>query len=185
MHLYVLQLTHSFTILIVNSNEIFMTHMSKLDAIDLKILDEIQKDGRISVVELAKRVNLTKTPCAERLKRLEKSGVITGYQARINPKALNIAHLTFVEVQLKSTTADALADFNRAVLKAKEIQSCHMVAGGFDYLLKVRTNDIDGYRKTLGTVIARLPHVQQTHTYVVMEEVKDDPLLDVPKTMSD
>ncbi len=185
MHLYVLQLTHSFTILIVNSNEIFMTHMSKLDAIDLKILDEIQKDGRIAVVELAKRVNLTKTPCAERLKRLEKSGVITGYHARINPKALNIAHLTFVEVQLKSTTADALADFNRAVLKAKEIQSCHMVAGGFDYLLKVRTNDIDGYRKTLGTVIARLPHVQQTHTYVVMEEVKDDPLLDVPKTMSD
>ncbi len=155
--------------------------MSKLDAIDLKILDEIQKDGRISIVELARRVNLTKTPCAERLKRLEKSGAIIGYHTRLNPEALDIAHVTFVEVQLKSTTADALADFNRAVLKAKEIQACHMVAGGFDYLLKVRTSDIKGYRETLGLVISRLPHVQQTHTYVVMEEVKDDPILPIPK----
>ena len=155
--------------------------MSKLDAIDLKILDEIQKDGRLSIVELARRVNLTKTPCAERLKRLEKSGAILGYHARISPEALDVAHLTFVEVQLKSTTADALADFNRAILKAKEIQSCHMVAGGFDYLLKVRTNDIKGYRETLGQVISRLPHVLQTHTYVVMEEVKDDLILPVPK----
>ena len=154
--------------------------MSKLDAIDFKILDEIQKDGRISIVELARRVNLTKTPCAERLKRLEKSGAILGY-TRLNPEALDIAHVTFVEVQLKSTTADALADFNRAVLKAKEIQACHMVAGGFDYLLKVRTSDIKGYRETLGLVISRLPHVQQTHTYVVMEEVKDDPILPIPK----
>jgi Lrp/AsnC family transcriptional regulator, leucine-responsive regulatory protein len=155
--------------------------MSKLDAIDLKILDEIQKDGRLSIVELARRVNLTKTPCAERLKRLEKTGAILGYHAHISPEALDVAHLTYVEVQLKSTTADALADFNKAVMKAKEIQSCHMVAGGFDYLLKVRTSDIKGYRETLGQVISRLPHVQQTHTYVVMEEVKDDPMLPIPK----
>jgi Lrp/AsnC family transcriptional regulator, leucine-responsive regulatory protein len=158
-----------------------MLPMSKLDTIDLKILDEIQKDGRISIVELARRVNLTKTPCSERLKRLEKTGAILGYHTRLNPEALDIAHVTFVEVQLKSTTADALAEFNRAVLKAKEIQACHMVAGGFDYLLKVRTSDIKGYRETLGLVISRLPHVQQTHTYVVMEEVKDDPILPIPK----
>jgi Lrp/AsnC family transcriptional regulator, leucine-responsive regulatory protein len=176
-----LRLTVSFPLMIVNPNETFMTPMSKLDAIDLKILDEIQKDGRISIVELARRVNLTKTPCAERLKRLEKTGAILGYHTRLNPEALDIAHVTFVEVQLKSTTADALADFNRAVLKAKEIQACHMVAGGFDYLLKVRTSDIKGYRETLGLVISRLPHVQQTHTYVVMEEVKDDPILPIPK----
>jgi Lrp/AsnC family transcriptional regulator, leucine-responsive regulatory protein len=153
----------------------------KLDAIDLKILDEVQKDGRISVVELARRVNLTKTPCADRLKRLEKSGVILGYNARINPDMVDAAHLTFVEVQLSSTTADALTEFNKAVMRAKEIQSCHMIAGGFDYLLKVRTADIKGYRESLGTVISRLPHVQQTHTYVVMEEVKDSHVLPVPK----
>jgi Lrp/AsnC family transcriptional regulator, leucine-responsive regulatory protein len=153
----------------------------KLDAIDLKILDEVQKDGRISIVELARRVNLTKTPCADRLKRLEKSGVILGYNARINPDMVDAAHLTFVEVQLSSTTADALADFNKAVANAREIQSCHMIAGGFDYLLKVRTADIKGYRESLGLVISRLPHVQQTHTYVVMEEVKDTHLMPVPK----
>jgi Lrp/AsnC family transcriptional regulator, leucine-responsive regulatory protein len=155
----------------------------KLDSIDLKIIEEIQKDGRISIVELARRVNLTKTPCADRLKRLEKSGAIIGYAARINPEVLDASHLTFVEVQLKSTTADALAEFNAAVRKAREIQSCHMIAGGFDYLLKVRTADMRGYRESLGTVIGRLPHVQQTHTYVVMEEVKEEPSLPVPKPL--
>lgn len=152
-----------------------------LDAIDLKILDEVQKDGRIAVAELARRVNLTKSPCADRLKRLEREGAIRGYGARLNPDVIGAAHLAFVQVQLKSTTADALADFNRAVQKSREIQSCHMVAGGFDYLLKVRTADIKGYRETLGAVISKLPHVLQTHTYVVMEEVKDDLNLPVPK----
>jgi Lrp/AsnC family transcriptional regulator, leucine-responsive regulatory protein len=155
--------------------------MQDLDAIDLKILDEVQKDGRISIVELARRVHLTKSPCADRLKRLERDGAIKGYGARLNPEAIGAAHLAFVQVQLKSTTADALADFNKAVLKAREIQSCHMVAGGFDYLLKVRTSDIKGYRETLGAVISKLPHVLQTHTYVVMEEVKDDLSLPLPK----
>jgi Lrp/AsnC family transcriptional regulator, leucine-responsive regulatory protein len=152
-----------------------------LDAIDLKILEEVQKDGRISIVELARRVNLTKSPCAERLKRLEREGAIRGYGARLNPEMVGAAHLAFVQVQLKSTTADALADFNKAVMRAREIQACHMVAGGFDYLLKVRTPDIKGYRETLGAVISRLPHILQTHTYVVMEEVKDDAALPVPK----
>jgi Lrp/AsnC family transcriptional regulator, leucine-responsive regulatory protein len=155
--------------------------MPDLDAIDFRILDEVQKDGRISVVELARRVNLTKTPCGERLRKLERDGVIRGYGARLDPQAVGAAHLAFVQVQLKATTADALADFNRAVQKAREIQSCHMVAGGFDYLLKVRTADISGYRETLGAVISKLPHVLQTHTYVVMEEVKDEASLPVPK----
>jgi Lrp/AsnC family transcriptional regulator, leucine-responsive regulatory protein len=155
--------------------------MTELDAIDLKILDEVQKDGRIPIVELARRVNLTKTPCGERLRRLEREGVIRGYGARLNPASVGAAHLAFVQVQLKSTTADALADFNAAVLKAREIQSCHMVAGGFDYLLKVRTADIGAYRETLGAVISKLPHVLQTHTYVVMEDVKDEVALPVPK----
>ncbi|PRD42875.1 proline dehydrogenase transcriptional activator [Phyllobacterium phragmitis] len=150
-----------------------------LDLTDLRILEEIQKDGRISVVELSRRVHLTKTPCAERLRRLEKTGVICGYFAKLNPMVVNAGHIVMVQVQLKGTTADDLEAFNTAVVRAPEIQSCHMVAGGFDYLLKVRSKDIDAYRKILGEVISKLPGVLQTHTYVVMETVKDEVTLPV------
>ncbi|UUP19821.1 Lrp/AsnC ligand binding domain-containing protein [Nitratireductor thuwali] len=151
-----------------------------LDPTDLRILDEIQKDGRISVVELSRRVHLTKTPCAERLRRLEKAGVICGYFAKLDPVVMNAGHIVMVQVQLKGTTADDLEAFNAAVRRVPEIQSCHMVAGGYDYLLKVRSKDINAYRKTLGEVISKLPGVLQTHTYVVMETVKDDVTLPVP-----
>jgi Lrp/AsnC family leucine-responsive transcriptional regulator len=145
-----------------------------LDATDLRILEEIQADGRMSVVELSRRVHLTKTPCAERLRRLENAGVICGYFAELNPKVVNAGHVVMVQVQLKGTTADDLEAFNAAVVRAPAIQSCHMIAGGYDYLLKVRSKDIDAYRKILGEVISKLPGVLQTHTYVVMETVKDD-----------
>lgn len=151
----------------------------ELDTTDLRILEEIQKDGRVSVVELSRRVHLTKTPCAERLRRLEKAGVIHGYFAKLDPTVLNAGHIVMVQVQLKGTTADELDAFNAAVLRAPEIQSCHMVAGGYDYLLKVRSKDIDTYRKILGEVISKLPGVLQTHTYVVMETVKDELTLPV------
>ena len=153
----------------------------RFDAIDLKILSELQKEGRLSIVELAKRVHLTKTPCAERVKRLESAGVIGGYHARVNATALALSHVALVQVQLSTTTAEALEEFNRAVLAVDCIQSCHMVAGGFDYLLKVRTRDIAHYREVLGSKIAQLPHVQQTHSYVVMETVKDSADLPIPK----
>lgn len=153
----------------------------RLDSTDLRILEEIQKDGRISVVELSRRVNLTKTPCAERLRRLEKSGVVHGYFAQLDPAVLNAGHVVMVQVQLKGTTAAELEAFNLAVGRAPEIQSCHMVAGGYDYLLKVRSKDIDAYRKVLGEVISKLPGVLQTHTYVVMETVKDEVTLPIPK----
>lgn len=150
-----------------------------LDSTDLRILEEIQKDGRISVVELSRRVHLTKTPCAERLRRLEKTGVICGYFAKLNPMVVNAGHIVMVQVQLKGTTADDLEAFNTAVVRSPEIQSCHMVAGGYDYLLKVRSKDIDAYRRILGEVISKLPGVLQTHTYVVMETVKDEVTLPV------
>lgn len=153
----------------------------RLDRTDLRILQEIQKNGRITVAELSRRVHLTKTPCAERLRRLETAGVISGYYARLNPSVLDAAHLTMVQVQLKSTTSDELEAFNAAVAKVPEIQSCHMIAGGYDYLLKVRTSNIEAYRQVLGAVISRLPGVLQTHTYVVMETVKDDVALTIPK----
>lgn len=126
------------------------------------------------MVELAQRVNLTKTPCAERVKRLEKAGVIRGYFAALDPAAVDAGHVVMVQVQLSRTTAADLEAFNEAVSDVPEIQSCMMIAGGFDYLLKVRTRDIAAYRELLGNKISRLPHVLQTHTYVVMEVVKDD-----------
>ena len=150
-----------------------------LDPTDLRILEEIQKDGRISVVELSRRVHLTKTPCAERLKRLEKTGVIRGYFAKLDPVVMNAGHIVMVQVQLKGTTADELEAFNAAVVRVPEIQSCHMVAGGYDYLLKVRSKDIGDYRRLLGEAISKLPGVLQTHTYVVMETVKDEVTLPV------
>lgn len=152
----------------------------KLDRTDLRILAEIQRDGRISIVELSRRVNLTKTPCAERLKRLEQDGVIAGYFGRIEPRMVDAAHVAMVQVQLRGTTAAELDAFNAAVRRVPQVQSCHMVAGGFDYLLKVRSRDIDDYRKTLGEVISKLPGVLQTHTYVVMETVKDEPTMALP-----
>lgn len=153
----------------------------RLDRTDLRILREIQKSGRITVAELSRRVHLTKTPCAERLRRLETAGVISGYYARLNPAVLDAAHITMVQVQMKATTSHELEAFNAAVARVPEVQSCHMIAGGYDYLLKVRTSSIEAYRRILGDVISRLPGVLQTHTYVVMETVKDDVTLPIPK----
>ncbi|UEM03736.1 Lrp/AsnC ligand binding domain-containing protein [Skermanella rosea] len=151
-----------------------------MDRIDRAILRELQQNGRISVVELAGKVNLTKTPCSERLRRLEAAGVIRRYRAELDPVALEADHVVLVQVVLRGTTADELERFNEAVRRVPEIQSCHMIAGDFDYLLKVRTRDIQHYRRLLGDTISRLPHVQQTHTFVVMETVKDDMTLPVP-----
>ncbi|HEY9539570.1 MAG TPA: Lrp/AsnC ligand binding domain-containing protein [Kiloniellaceae bacterium] len=152
-----------------------------LDRIDLRILQEIQNNGRITVAELSRRVHLTKTPCAERLRRLETTGVISGYYAKLDPHILDAAHVAMVQVQMKGTTSDELEAFNAAVARVPEIQSCHMIAGGYDYLLKVRTSNIEAYRQVLGAVISRLPGVLQTHTYVVMETVKDDVTLTIPQ----
>lgn len=153
----------------------------ELDRTDYRIIREIQENGRISMVELSRRVNLTKTPCAERVKRLEKTGVIQGYFSKLDPDVVDAGHVVMVQVQLSGTTATDLEAFNEAVLNIPEIQSCVMVAGGFDYLLKVRTRDIASYRDLLGRSISKLPSVLQTHTYVVMEVVKDDVTLHLPK----
>ena len=132
-----------------------------LDAIDLKILNELQRNGKISNIELSKRVGLSPTPCLERVKRLEKQNVIMGYRALLNPELLEAPLLVIVEITLV-----------RAVQQLDEIQECHLVSGDFDYLLKTRVADMAAYRKLLGTTLLRLPGVNDTRTYVVMEEVK-------------
>jgi Lrp/AsnC family leucine-responsive transcriptional regulator len=148
------------------------------DRIDMKILEELQANCRLTIVELAKRVNLTKTPCSERVKQLEKAGIIRGYHAELDLVAMGSDHITFVQVLLTSTTDTDLAEFNSHIKKIPEVFGCHMVAGNFDYLLKVHTKDIYHFRSVLGNKISNLPGVQQTHSFVVMENVKDG--LDVP-----
>ncbi|QIR14695.1 leucine-responsive transcriptional regulator Lrp [Shewanella aestuarii] len=143
-----------------------------LDRIDRNILNELQSDGRISNVELSKRVGLSPTPCLERVKRLEKQGFINGYAALVNPHYLGASLLVFVEITLNRDTPDIFDRFNRAVQLLDDIQECHLVSGDFDYLLKTRVSDMSAYRRLLGETLLKLPSVSDTRTYVVMEEVK-------------
>lgn len=146
--------------------------MKELDRIDRKILNELQKDGRISNVELSKRVDLSPTPCLERVRRLERQGFITGYIATLNPQYLGAALLVFIEITLSRGEPDVFEQFNKAVLKSDAIQECHLVSGDFDYLLKTRVADMSAYRKLLAETLLALPSIKETRTYVVMEEVK-------------
>lgn len=149
-----------------------VTHET-LDQIDRRILDELSRDGRLSIAELSRRVNLSKTPCQARIKRLETEGYILGYRAVIDPERLGLPHVAFVEVKLSDTRKAALAAFNKAVRALPEVEQAHMIASSFDYLLKVRTKDIAAYREVLGEKISALPHVAHTSTHVSMESVKD------------
>ncbi len=146
---------------------------TELDAIDRKILRMLQANGRITVTELADAVNLSKTPCTERMKRLERDGHITGYGAKLDPGMLGLPVTVFVQVVLERTTTDVLDRFGEAVRRIPEVEAAHMIAGNFDYLLKVRARDMDHYRKVLGDRIGALPSVSQTHTFAVMETVKE------------
>lgn len=150
-----------------------MKKITDLDKIDRKILDLIQTDARMSVVELSSHVNLTKTPCLNRLRRLEKEGFISEYTARLDPVRSEQRYLVFVQVKLQATRRNCLEEFNKAVQNVPEIQGCYMMSGGYDYLLKIRTRNMDTYRALLGDVISVLPHVDQTSTFPVMENVKD------------
>lgn len=146
---------------------------SEIDLIDRKIMDILALEGRLSVTALAERVGLSKTPCQLRLKRLIETGYIDGFRAIINPCKLGLDHVAFVEVKLSDTKETALESFNSAVKKLREVEECHMIAGRFDYLLKVRTANIAAYRKVLGDGISRLPFVMSTSTSVAMQAVKE------------
>lgn len=146
-----------------------------LDSYDLAILRTLQDNGRLSVVDLAQTINLSATPCAARLKKLENAGVIAGYQARLDPELLGAGLMVFIQVNLTSTTHDALAAFNQAVQDVPQVLECHMVGGGCDYLLKIRVADMTAFRELLSRRIATLPGIQSTSSYFVMEEVKNRP----------
>jgi Lrp/AsnC family leucine-responsive transcriptional regulator len=146
----------------------------QLDRIDRNILAALSREGRLSSAELAQRVGLSKTPVQARVKRLEREGYIRGYSALIDRARMGEGHIAFVQVTLSDTRSTALEAFNKAVQKIPEIVECHMIAGGFDYLLKIRTKDIAAYRRLLGETISALPAVSNTSTFVVMEAVKEE-----------
>jgi Lrp/AsnC family leucine-responsive transcriptional regulator len=141
---------------------------------DYKLLEILGHDGRIPVTELAKQVGMSKSACQVRLKRLQAEGYILGFRAVLDPTKLDKDHVAFVEVKLTDTTESALSAFNVAVLGVTEIEQCHMIAGAFDYLLKVRTSNMKSYRYVLGEVISTLPFVGNTSTHVSMQAIKDD-----------
>jgi Lrp/AsnC family leucine-responsive transcriptional regulator len=144
-----------------------------LDKIDRQILRLLQADGRISNLKLAESVHLSPTAVLERVRRLTRDGYILGYEARLDPNKLGAGLMVFVEVLLDRTVHDVMDTFKAAVQVRPEILECHLVAGGFDYLLKTRVADMVAYRQFIGTVIWTLPGVRETRTYAVMEEVKN------------
>ena len=144
-----------------------------MDEFDRKILDVLRRDGRVTFTELAQRVGLSKTPCQQRVKRLVDGGVIVGFRAIVDPVKVGLDHVAFAEVTLSDTREEALREFNAAVRRIPEVEECHMIAGSFDYLLKVRTSDIRKYRSVLGEKISSLPHVSNTSTFVAMETVRE------------
>ena len=146
---------------------------SDLDKIDRRILALLQADGRLSNLKLAEAVHLSPTAVLERVRRLTREGFILGYEARLDPVKLDAGLMVFVEVLLDRTVQDVMDTFRAAVQVRPEIMECHMVAGGFDYLLKTRVADMAAYREFIGSVIWALPGVRETRTYVVMEEVKN------------
>lgn len=145
----------------------------QLDYFDIAILESLSRDGRLPITDLARMIGLSKTPTQARVKRLQSEGYITGFRAVLNAEKLGQDHIAFVEVKLTDTTERALGAFNAAIQNMPEIEECHMIAGAFDYLLKVRTTDIKAYRHVLGEKISTLPFVGNSSTHVSMEAVKD------------
>ena len=152
----------------------------ELDKIDRKILRILQAEGRISFTELGERVGLSTTPCTERVRRLEREGVITGYHAHLDPAAVKASLLVFVEISLAYKSGDIFEEFRRAALKLPNVLECHLMSGDFDYLLKARISEMASYRKLLGSSLLTLPHVRESKSYIVMEEVKETLVLAIP-----
>jgi Lrp/AsnC family leucine-responsive transcriptional regulator len=158
--------------------------MRKLDRIDLAILDELQTNARVTNHELSNRVNLSPTPCLERVRKLEKDGYIKHYRATLNAGRLGIGLVVFVEISLTRTGPDVFAQFKQAAISVPEIQECHLVSGNFDYLIKARVADIEQYRTLLGETILALPGVKDSRSYIVMETCKEGQALDI-KSLTD
>ena len=151
--------------------------MKELDKTDRKILKLLQQNARIAMTELAEKVGLSTTPVTERVRRLEREGIISGYHARLNPHALGQSLLVFVEIKLRSKSGNIFEDFRREVALSPQIMECHLVSGEYDYLIKVRLPDMSAYRDMRGNILLQLPAAAESRSYVVMEEVKEEMML--------
>lgn len=157
-----------------------MSQVKPLSRIDKKILRELQIDGRISFAELARRVGLTTTPCLERVKRMEREGVIQGYTTLLDPASLQASLVVFVQIRLSRTSQNTFVKFKKAAMALDAVQECYLVSGNFDYLIKARVADMNAYRILLGDTLLTLPGVHESTSYVVMEEVKETLNVQVP-----
>ena len=143
------------------------------DRVDRKILDILQRDGRISITDLAQEVGLSATPCAERVRRLERNGVIMGYHARVSPQALGKNLLVFLEIKLSAKSDEVFEKIRSELQRMPDVMECHLVSGDFDYLVKARLAEMNDYRRLLGDILQRLPASAESRSYVVMEEIKE------------
>ncbi|MCY4358194.1 MAG: Lrp/AsnC ligand binding domain-containing protein [Gammaproteobacteria bacterium] len=150
-----------------------MKKTNPLNNLDRKILRELQRNGRTTFSELAKRVGLSTSPCLERVRRMEREGIINGYTALLNPQFLDAALIVFVQIRLTRTSQDIFERFKKAATKLEEVQECYLISGNFDYLIKARVSNMESYRKFLGSTLLTLPDVQESTSYVVMELVKE------------
>jgi Lrp/AsnC family leucine-responsive transcriptional regulator len=153
--------------------------LANLDDIDRRLLNALQADGRMTNQDLAQTIHLSPAACFDRVKRLRERGVITGYTALLDPAEVGLPLLIFVEVSLDRTTAGVLKDFAAAIARSPEILECHLVAGGFDYLIKARVKDLASYRNLLAETLMEMPGVRETRTYAVLEEIKATTVLPV------
>ena len=153
--------------------------MRKLDRIDALILDILQREGRIAMSELATRVNLSTTPCSERVKRLEREGIIMGYHAHLNPALVDRNLLVFLEIKLSAKSGDVFDEVAKKLAEIPEVLECHLISGEFDYLVKARLKEMGAYRRLLGDLLKKLPASASSNSYVVMEEIKESLYLNV------
>ena len=143
-----------------------------LNKTDIKILEILQKNGRLPVVELAKKINLTTTPCSERLKRLEKAGYIEGYKANLNPEVMGLEMCIFIHIRLDQSNTAIFELFTEAVREIEEIEESYLLTGSFDAMIKVRVASIKSYRQFMSTKLTKLPGIIQSQSQVVTEEIK-------------
>lgn len=153
--------------------------MSELDRIDRRILDILQREGRIPMTELAERIGLSSSPCTERVRRLERANVIAGYHAVLDPAALGRTLLVFVEITLSTKSSEVFTAVRDELRHMPEVLECHLVSGTFDYLVKARLRQMAEYRELLGKILKKIPVPAQSHSYVVMEEVKESRFINV------
>lgn len=158
---------------------------TKLDPIDLKILDAIQRDGRITKLALAEAVGLSPTPCWMRLARLEKAGIVSGYHARIAMRVIAPVATVLMEVTLASHRQADFDRFERAVRDIPEIVACWSVGGGVDYLMKIMARDIDAYQRLVDALLGRELGIDRYFTYIVIKTVKEETVLPIEELVGE